>query len=136
MTRGARRRASRSRPSSSASPAEQPLGRLAEQPLAGAVDEPQPPALVEGEHRDVDLRHHLAQQRRRLERVEALVAQRLGERVDLDHHLAERVAAARAARADREVALAQRREQVGEGLQRQDDALAQREREAEAERRR
>ena len=89
--------------------------------------------LVEGEHRDVDLRHHLAQQRRRLERVEPLVAQRLDQRVHLDHHLAERIAAAGAARADGEVPFAERREQVRERLQRQDDALAQREGEAEAE---
>ena len=118
---------------SSASPPEQPLGRLAEQPRAGAVDELQLVLLVEGEDRDVDLRHHLAQQRRRLERVEALMAQRLDQRVDLDHHLAERIAAARAARADREVPFAERGEQVRERLQRKDDPLAQREGEAEAE---
>ena len=89
--------------------------------------------LVEREDRDVDLRHHLAEQRRRFERVEALVAQRLDQRVDLDHHLAERIAAARAARADGEVPFAERGEQVRQGLQRQDDALAQGEGEAEAE---
>ena len=92
--------------------------------------------LVEREHRDVDLRHDLAEQRRRFERVEPLVAQRLDERVDLDHHLAERVAAARAARADGEVpspSAASRFDSVCSG---QDDALAQREGEAEAERRR
>ena len=88
--------------------------------------------LVEGEHRDVDLRHHLAQQRRRFERVEPLVAQRLDQRVDLDHDLAERIAAARAARADGEVPLAERGEQVRQRLQRQHHPLAQREREAEA----
>ena len=43
------------------------------------------------------------------------------------------IAAARAARADGEVPLAERGEQVREGLEREDDALAQREREAEAE---
>ena len=64
------------------------------------------------------------------------MAQRLDERVDLDHHLAERIAAARAARADGEVPFAERGEQVRERLERQDDALAQREREAEAEGRR
>ena len=104
-----------------------------EEPRAGAVDELQLVLFVEGEHRDVDLGHHLAQQRRRLERVEALVAERLDERVDFDHDLAERIAAARAAGADREVAFAERGEQVRQRLERQDDALAQREREAEAE---
>ena len=79
-----RPRASRPSPSSSARAPEQPLGRPAEQPLAGAVHEPQALPLVEGEDGDVDLGHHLAQQRRRLERAEPLLAQRLGERVDLD----------------------------------------------------
>ena len=121
-------------PSSVGPPAEQPLGRLAEEPRTGAVDELQLLVLVEREDRDVDLRHHLAQQRRRFERVEPLVAQRLDERVHLDHHLAERIAAARAARADGEVPFAERGEQVGQRLKRQDDAFAQREREAEADR--
>ena len=69
----------------------------------------------------------------RLERAEALLAQRLGERVDLDQDLAERIVAARAARADREVPLAQRREQVRQRLQREDDALAQRDGDARPE---
>ena len=114
-------------------PAEQALRRLREQPRAGAIDELQLCVLVEREDRDVDLRHHLAQERRRFERVEALVAQRLDQRVDLDHHLAERIAAARAAGADGEVPFAERGEQVRQGLKRQDDALAEREREAQAE---
>ena len=134
MTRGASPLRHSARSSSVARRPEQPLRRLAQEARAGAVHELQLVLLVEGEHRDVDLRHHLAQERRRLERVEALVAQRLDERVDLDHHLAERIAAAGAAGADREVAFAERGEQVRERLERQDDALAQREREAEAER--
>ncbi len=133
MTRGASPLRQSARSSSVGVAAEQPLGRLAQEPRAGAVHELQLVVLVEREHRDVDLRHHLAQQRRRFERVEALVAQRLDERVDLDHHLAERIAAAGAAGADREVPFAERGQQVRERLQRQHDALAQREREAEAE---
>ena len=136
MTRGASPVRQSVESSSVGAPAEQPLGRLAEQPRAGAVDELQLVLLVEREHRDVDLRHHLAQQRRRLERVEPLMAQRLDERVHLDHHLAERVAAARAAGADGEVPFAERGQQVRQRLQRQHDALAQREREAQAEGRR
>ena len=112
---------------------EQPLRRLAEQAGAGTVDELEDVMLVESEHRDFDLGHDLAQQGRRFERVEPLMAERLDQRVDLDHDLAERIAAARAAGPNREVTLAQRGEQVRERLQRQDDALAQREREAEAE---
>ena len=109
---------------------EQPLGRRPEQALAGVVHQLQPPALVEGEDGDVDLRHDLAQQRRRFERVEALPAQHLGERVDLGVQVVERIGAPRAARADREVAFPQRRQQVGDGLQRHDHARPHRREEA------
>jgi hypothetical protein len=61
------------------------------------------------------------------------VTQRLDQRVDLDHHFAERIAAPRAARADGEVTFPERREEVRERLKWQDDALAQRECEPEAE---
>ena len=113
--------------------AEQPLRWLRQQPRAGTVDELQLVILVEREDRDVDLRHDLAQQRRRFERVETLMPERFDERVDLDHDFAERVAAARAAGPDREVPFAERGKQVRQRLQRQDDALAQREREAQTE---
>ena len=83
---------------------EQPLGRSPEQALAGVVDQPQAPAFVEGEDGDVELRHDLAQQRRRLERVEALPAQHLGQGIDLGVQVVERIGAARAARPHREVA--------------------------------
>ena len=85
---------------------------------------------VEGEDGDVDLDHHRAQQRAGLERAEPLIVQRRGEHVDFEHHRAERIVAAGAARADREVALAQRREQVRQRLQRQHDAVADAERAA------
>ena len=78
---------------------------------------------VEGEHRDVDLDHHRAQQRPRLERPEPLIVQRLRQHVDLEHHRTERIVAAGAARADRKIAFAQRRQQVGQRLQRQHDAM-------------
>ena len=136
MTRGASPSRQSSRPSSSARRPSIRSAVCAEQPRPGAVDELQLALLVEREHRDVDLRHHLAQQRGRFERVEPLVAQRLDQRVDLDHHLAERVAAARAAGADGEVPFAERGEQVRQRLEGQDDALAQREREARGRRRR
>jgi hypothetical protein len=54
--------------------------------------------IVEGKHRDVDLAHHRPQQCRRLERAQALVAQRVGERIDLEQRFAERIVASRAAR--------------------------------------
>ena len=60
---------------------------LTEQPLAGAIDEHQPMVVVEGEDGHVDLGHHRSEQRRRLLRAEALHAKRLGERVDLQHHV-------------------------------------------------
>ena len=72
--------------------------------------------------------HHRPQQRRRLERAQPLVAQRVGERVDLEQRLTERIVAPRAARAKREIALAQRLEQIGHRLQRKDDAMAKRRR--------
>ena len=46
---------------------------------------------VEGEHRDVDLLHHFAQQRGRFERAQPLRAQRRAHGVDLLHHFAKRV---------------------------------------------
>ena len=103
----------------------------AEQPLAGAVHEAQHAVLVDGEHGDVDLRHHALQQRDRLERAEPLRAQRLAQRVHLGEGEAERIVEVGAARADRVVALAQRGEQVGERLQRTHDARAHRERRGE-----
>jgi hypothetical protein len=112
-------------------PAEQPLGRLVQQARARAVDELELLLLVEREHGDVDLGHHLSQERRGFERVEALVPERLDEGVHFDHDLAERIAAARAPRPDREVAFPERCEEVREGLQGKNHALAEREGEAE-----
>jgi hypothetical protein len=105
-------------------PADQPLGRSAEQPLAGAVQQLERERAVEGEDRDVDLLHHLAQERRGLERAQPLLAQRLRESVHLDERLAERVVAPADARAEREVFLAQRAQQVRQRLQRPADRLA------------
>ena len=63
--------------------------------------------------------------------LEPLVLERAAERVDFGHHVAERLVAPGAAGADGEVALAQRRQQVGHGLQRPDDARLHGEGEAE-----
>jgi hypothetical protein len=108
--------------------AEQLLGRLRQQPLAGAIDQTQRVRAVEGEDGDVDFDHHRPQQRAGLERSETLIVQRRGEDVDFEHHRAERIVAAGAAGADREVAFAQRRQQVGQGLQRQHHAVTHAER--------
>ena len=67
-----------------------------EQPLAGAIDQPQLVLIVEREDGDIDLAHHRPQQRRRLERAQPLVAQRVGKGVDLEQRLPERVIAGRA----------------------------------------
>ena len=101
-----------------------------QQPLAGAVDDAQPPLGIEGEDRDGNLLHHRAQQRRGFERTQALLAQRVGQRVHLEEHFAERVVAPLTAGADREVLFAQGRQQVRQRLERVDDAVAQRHRDA------
>jgi hypothetical protein len=107
--------------------AEQALRRLREQSFARAVHEPQLPLLVEREHGDVDLRHDLAKERRRFERAEMLLAERLAERIHLGEREPERVVEARTACADGVVAFAQRSEQVRQDLQRPHDTLAHRE---------
>ena len=84
------------------------------------------PLIVERKHRDIDLAHHRPEQRGRLERTQTLVTQRVGQRIDLEQRLAERIVAGGAARTEREVALAQCLEQVGHGLQGEHDAVPQR----------
>ena len=79
---------------------------------------------VEREHRDVDLLDDAAEQRRGLEGAQPLRAQRVAQHVHLEQRQAEPVVGARAARADRVVALAQRGEQVGDRLERTQHALA------------
>ncbi|MFN8095475.1 MAG: hypothetical protein U0599_25215 [Vicinamibacteria bacterium] len=106
---------------------EQPLDRLTEEGLAGAVREAQAPRAVEGEHGDVDLRHHPLQERRRLQGAEPLLAQGLGERVQLAQGVAERPVVAAGAGAEGEVALAQRAEEVRDRLEGARDRLPGRE---------
>ena len=92
------------------------------QPFARAVGDAQMLRRIEGEDGDVDLLHHRAEQRRGFDRTEALLVQRLGEGVHLGKGGAERVVGIDRAAADAEVVLAQRRQQVGEGLERHHDA--------------
>src|SRR6185436_10178944 len=56
---------------------EETLGRTSQDPLPRAVHETQAPLVIEDEDRGLDLLHHLAQERRRVERAEALLTQRL-----------------------------------------------------------
>ena len=79
---------------------------------------------IEGEHRDVDLLHDRAEERGGLDRAEALFVQRFGERVDLDQRGAEWIIRIGGAAANREVVLAKGGKQVGQRLQRHDDAGA------------
>lgn len=82
------------------------LRRLPNESLTGAVDQTQRTILVERENGDVDLLHHLLQERDRFEGAVSLVPQRLAERVDLMHRLPECVVEAAAAGTNRVVALA------------------------------
>jgi hypothetical protein len=78
---------------------QQALGRLGQQSLARAIDEPQPVEIVERKHGNVDLRHYGPQQRGRFHRTEALRAQRFAKQVRLEERQAERVVSIGAARA-------------------------------------
>ena len=131
MTRGAGSRRQPSRPSSSAVLFSSRSAGRREQPLAGAVDEAQAVGAVEREDGDVDLLHHLAQQRGGLERAEPLLAQRVGERVGFDHHFAERHrrSSAPCARTEKSPSRSAG-EQVRQRLQGIDDAAPERGREA------
>ena len=107
--------------------------RAPEQTLAEAVDEHETPIAVERENRDVDFRHHRAKEHGGFLRAEALTAQRLRQRIHLEHHLPEGVVGDRAAGANREVILAKSRQEIRDGLQRPDDPIAQRHRDAQPE---
>ena len=111
-------------------PSQKPLEGPRQQPLPGAVDDAQAAIGIEGEDRHGNLLHDRAQQRRGFERAQPLLAQRVGQRVHLDEHFAQRIVAPLPARADREVFLAQGRQQIRQRLQGVDDAVAQRDRDA------
>src|SRR5206468_6523834 len=98
--------------------ADQPLDRLGEEALAGAVGEAESAPCVEREHRDVDLLHDPAEQRVRLERAEPLVAEGLLERVHFAPYRAQDVVALFLPGPQGEVPLAEPGEQVGDDLER------------------
>src|SRR5437588_523109 len=83
-------------------------------PRSRAVHQLEAPLAVEGEHRHVNLLHHLAQQGRSFERPQPLLLERVPQGVHLDHDLAQRLVTPRSARPDGIVFLAQRGENVGE----------------------
>src|SRR5690606_18366517 len=106
--------------------AEEPLRGPGEETLARTVEEPEPALVVEGEDGDVDLVHDLPEQRRRLERAEPLLAQRLAERVDFTEGEAERVVIGPRARGpERVVAFEERGKEVRQRLDRADHAVAE-----------
>ena len=112
-------------------PAEHVLHALAHQSLAGAVDDAQAMFGIESEDGHVDLFHDRAQERRGFDGTEPLFVQGFCERVDLNQRGAERIVRVRGAAANREVVFAQGGEQVGQGLQRYDDASSDRSGESE-----
>ena len=94
-------------------------------------------SVVEREDGDVDLRHDRAQQSGRLQRAEPLLAQRLGERVDLEHDVAERIVCRGAARARIEKSPSRSAaSRLAMRLQRAHDAIAHDARQARSRRRR
>jgi hypothetical protein len=113
--------------------ADEPLGRRPEQALSRPVRELELRRGVEGEHGDVDLLHHLAEESGGLESAEALLAEGLGEGVHLGEGLAEGVVAPADAGAEGEVLLAQGAEEVRERLERTAHRLARGGGEAEPE---
>src|SRR5882762_3384129 len=105
------------------SEANEPFRRASEEALSGAIDELQSARTVERENRHIDFFDHRAQQSRGLQRAQALFAQRLAQRVYFEHHFAESIVVARAPGTDGEIFLAHRCEEIGQGLQREDDTL-------------
>ena len=102
-----------------------------EQRARRAVRETDAVVAVEGEHRDVDLRQHLVEERGRFHGLEPLRAQCRTEAVRFEHDVAERIALARVASADTVVAAAQRLQQVCDRAHRLDGRLADRDRKAD-----
>ena len=107
---------------------EQPIGRHTKQPFARAVDQPKRSSAIEGEDRHIDLEHHGPQERAGFDGAEALIVERRGEVVDLGHDGRQRIALScgrsrRAPRADREIALTHRGQQVRQRLQRRGDTV-------------
>lgn len=104
------------------------LGGQAEQGFTATIEELEPARVVECEYGDVDRLHHPPQEPHGFDRIETLLAQRVGERVDLVVGEPQGAAGVGAPRADGVVALTQRGEQVGERLEGGDHVAAQRDR--------
>ena len=114
---------------------EQALGRFAEQLFAGPVDQPEFLGAVKSEHGDLNLGHHLAEQRGGFQCGQALLPQVLTERVDLDDDFPQRIFAPPASSPDGVIALPDGRQQIGECLEWKPDLPDERKRAAEPDRR-
>src|SRR5579885_3136624 len=109
--------------------AEKLLFRAAEESLAGAIYKAELKVVIESEDGEIDFFHHGAEERRGFEGAETLRTQRFAEGVHFDHDFA----AGGAAAADGEILLAHGGENVGKSLQREDDAMLERDGEANPE---
>ena len=95
---------------------QEPFRGLSEQALPRAIHKPQALAPIEREYRHVNLFHHLAKQRGRLQGAQSLFAQGRAEGIYLEHHLPQRIVALGASSPDRVVPLPQGRQEVRERL--------------------
>jgi hypothetical protein len=95
-----------------------------------AVRQPNAAVAVEGEHRNIDLRQHLVEERGGFDGLEPLRAERGPEAVRFEHDVAERIALARVAPAEAVVAAAQCLQQVRDRAHRLDGRLVDRDRES------
>jgi hypothetical protein len=109
------------------------LGRLRKQSLAGSIHQPELLIQVEGKDGNFDLGHYGSQQRRSFKSAEALLAKNLTQEINLEHRFAERIVVGGASRPDRKIALPKRRKQVRKSLKREYNSLADCVREAKPE---
>ena len=110
-----------------------PFGGTRQEAFASAIDQAQLAFGVEGENGDVNFLHYGAEKRGGFEGSQALLAKGLAQRVDLAHHLSQSIVVTRPARTNRKILFAQRRQKIGERLQRKNDAMTHRQSEAEPE---
>ena len=97
----------------------------------GAVHQAQRMLGIEGKNGHIDFVHHAAQQRGRFDGLNALLSKNVGEGVDFQRQLAQRIVGIGFARAKGIVLFAQRTHYVRQSLQRPYDLLQQRERKDE-----
>src|SRR6266478_6837817 len=112
---------------------QQALFRATQQTFAGAIDQPQLRVVVERKDGEVNLLHHRSQQGIGLHCPQALLPKYLTESIDFNDHFAHGIVASPATGAQRKVFFSQRGQKIRKRLQRKNDAIPQRESEAEPE---